>query len=421
MMTDLEEILTYKEGVWLDFKREFHANTAKLLHDILCLSNALYDGNRFIVFGVDDNAMICGVESDPNKKTNAEIHDFLRQLHFNRIPKVGLTFHKLEGHQIGLLQITNSPDKPYTIQQDFKRDKTLVRAGVVYTRLGDTNIPPNETAPDDHIERMWKERLEDKHAKSLSLEDNFPVKLNDPFDQVIEVLGQPDATGWQVAQYYSEGIEIYFDQHFDFVEALTIYHLPSGTACEGTLFGIKLGDSFIKVKSLLGPPAYWGLVYEKSSMAVWEFVDTLLVIQVWSDKNRTGAVPFQQLGTVRLISHCNRKSQVAYSAMVVKVIQQIRQGTVPKEFESEDISVSGIKLDDPIFHETYELLGVRQAIMGGAEVLIGFHESKTVIAFWIYPLMWRNPVVRAIYSTGGPPTEDTLIDPNSRDLLSNRS
>lgn len=399
-MEDLQNIIAQKESVWLDFKREFHSNNAKLLHDILCLSNALYDGDRFIVFGVANDKTIYRVENNPNRKTNADIHDFLRQMHFNKIPQVELTFHQLSEHEIGLLRIENLPQKPYAIQQDFQRDKIHIRAGVVYTRLSDTNIPHNETAPEDHIERMWKERLEYKHIKSLSFEETFPIKLDDTMEKVLEVLGEPDATGWRIAHYYSEGIEISYDQHDDFVDGLSIYHLPSGTAFEGTLFGIKLGNSFAEVKENLGNPSYWGLSYEKSSIAVWEFDDKLLLIRIWSNKNQDNSIPFQQLGTVRSISYCNQKSFIGYNALVARAIEQIANGEIPKEFEREDISIRGITLDNPIFRKEYELLGAQPAMFGGAEVLVAFPETKEVIAFWIYSLQWKYPVIRAIYKMG---------------------
>lgn len=400
-MNDLQSIIAQKESEWLDFKRGFHNNTAKLLHDILCLSNALHNGDRFIVFGVANNKTVFGVENDSNKKTNGDIYDFLRQMHFNRIPQAELTFHPLNGHEIGLLCIKDSPHKPYVVQQDFQRDKTLVRAGVVYTRLSDTNIPHNESAPEDRIERMWKERLEYKHIKSLSFEESFPVRLDDSMERVLEVLGKPDATGWRIAHYYSEGIEISYDQHNDFVDGISIYHLPSGTAFEGTLFGIKLGDSFAKVKENLGKPSYWGLSYEKSSIAVWEFDDKLFLIRIWSNKNRDDSIPFQQLGTVRSISYCNQKSFIGYNALVARAIEQIGRGEIPKEFEREDISIRGVDLDSPNFHQKYELLGAQPATLGGTEVLIAFPETKEVIAFWVYPLQWRYPVIRAIYKLSG--------------------
>ena len=36
-----------KEEQFFDYKQEWHPNKAKLLHDILCLSNATYKGDRY--------------------------------------------------------------------------------------------------------------------------------------------------------------------------------------------------------------------------------------------------------------------------------------------------------------------------------------------------------------------------------------
>ncbi|MCA1629644.1 MAG: ATP-binding protein, partial [Acidobacteria bacterium] len=214
-MPDIQILISQKESEWLDFKQTFHENNAKLLHDILCLSNSFYEGDRFIVFGIANDKHIHGVENDPNKKTNADLHDFLRQVHLNKIPQVELTLHKVEGHEIELLYIKNAPKKPYFLRKDFQVGRVLIRAGVIYTRLDDTNIPVKETAPEDHIELMWKERFGLLKPRVVSLEENFPVKLGDARERVFEILGEPDVTGWQVVQYYSEGIEISYDQHFD--------------------------------------------------------------------------------------------------------------------------------------------------------------------------------------------------------------
>ncbi len=401
-MLNIQSLLSQKESESLDFKREFHENNAKLLHDILCLSNSFYEGDRCIVFGIANDKTVYGVENDPNKKTNADLHDFLRQVQLNKIPQLELTSHQVDGHEIGLLQIMNTPKKPYFIRKDFQYGKITVRAGVIYTRLGDTNIPPNETAPEDHIEIMWRERFGLLKIRAVSLENNFPVKIGDARERVLEVLGKSDATGWNIEHYYSEGIEISYDQHFDTVDGLIAYPLPSGTAFEGTVFGIKLGDSFAKVKEIIGPPSHWGLAYEHSSIAVWEIDDKLLVAEFWrSSSNDKTPLPTQQSGTVKSISYCNRKSFVGYNALVAIAIEQIQRGVTPPAFETEDILTMNIDLDSPILNEEYEILGARPAIMGGAEVLVAFIKSKVVLAFWIYPLQWQYPVVRAIYKLGG--------------------
>ncbi len=398
-MFDLQTLISQRESEWLDFKRQFHSNNAELLHDILCLSNSYHQGDRYIVFGVANDKTIRGVESDSHRKTNADLHDFLRQVHLNNIPQLELAFHQLDNHEIGLLRISDIPKKPFFLQRDFQAGKVVVRAGVVYTRLSDTNIPQNGTAPDDHIEIMWKERLQILTPKTISLEESLPIKLNDTRARVREVLGEPDGIGWQIEHYYSEGIELSYDQHFDTVDGFTVYPLPSGVAFEGTIFGIKLGDSFAQVKEAIGRPSYWGLAHENSSLAVWEIDDDkMLVVELWSSKAGNHLVPSQQLGTVKSIAYSNRKSFIGYNAMVAIAIEQIRRGLIPSAFERPELTTLEPKLDSPIYAENYELLGARPALTGGAEVLVDFTESKTLIAFWIYPLEWRYPVIRAIYT-----------------------
>jgi hypothetical protein len=400
-MLDVQSILSLRESESLDFKREFHENNAELLHDILCLSNSYCEGDRFLVFGVANDGTVYGVENDPNKKTNADLHDFLRQARLNKIPQIELTVHRVDGHEIMALQIMNSPKKPYFILKDFQVGKVLVRAGVIYTRLGDTNIPVKETAPEDHIELMWKERFGMLKFQTMSLEEDIPVKLGDTRDRVFEVLGKADATGWQIEQYYSEGIEISYDQHFNTVDGLSVYPLPTGTAFEGTLFGIKLGDSFARVKEIIGRPSHWGLAYVNSSIAVWEIENKLLVVELWRSDYREKPPSPKQLGTVRSISYCNRKSYVGYNALVAIAIEQIKRGVTPPAFEKEDILMMDVELNSSTFDEDYELLGARQAIGGGAEVLVGFVKSKAVLAFWVYPLQWQYPVIRAVYKIKG--------------------
>ncbi len=400
-MLNIQTLISQNESECLDFKREFHENNAKLLHDILCLSNSFYEGDRFIVFGVANDKTVHGIENDPNKKTNADLHDFLRQIQFNKSLQVELTFHQVDGHEIGILQIINAPNKPFFIRRDFQFGRDIVRAGVIYTRFGDTNIPLNETAPEDHIELMWKERFGLK-PKTICLKENFPIKIGDTREHVLAVLGKPDATGWQIEHYYSEGIEISYDQHFDTVDGLNVYPLLTGTAFEGTIFGIKLGDSFARVKEIIGRPSHWGLAYENSSIAVWEIDDKLLVVEIWrTNNNKKTLLSSQQLGTVKSICYCNRKSFVGYNALVAIAIEQSKRGITPPAFERNDILTTDIELNNLISSEEYEMLGARLAIMGGAEVLVAFIESKVVLAFWVYPLGWEHPVIRAIYKLGG--------------------
>lgn len=157
---DIRALLQQDESEYLDFKKEYHGNNVKLLHDILCLANSYHKGNRYLVLGIEDRTKtIFGVESDPNRKNNANIQDLLRQSNLNRIPSVSINKHNIGSHEVDVLMIGNRHDKPFFLLKDKRYQGDTLRNGVVYSRLGDTNIPLNETASEASIEIMWRERF----------------------------------------------------------------------------------------------------------------------------------------------------------------------------------------------------------------------------------------------------------------------
>lgn len=156
---NLNSLIAANESEWLDFKAKYHSDNLNFLHDLLCLANSFADSNRYLVFGIEDDKTICGVEADSNRKNNAGIHDLLRQSNFNRIPTVELKTHSVQGNEVDVLEIKNRPDKPFYLTKDKSGNQKTIRAGVIYTRISDTNIPLKESAPDDHIELMWRERF----------------------------------------------------------------------------------------------------------------------------------------------------------------------------------------------------------------------------------------------------------------------
>lgn len=157
---NINELLLEKESEFLDFKENFPSNTMKLIHDILCLANSHTNSDRYLIFGVKDDKTVCGIENDPNIKTNSNIQDLLRQSNFNKIPTVDLSLvGNVQGHTVAVIRIKNSSDKPYFLTKDKSYDRGIIRAGVVYTRLGDTNTPLKETAHENYIELMWRDRF----------------------------------------------------------------------------------------------------------------------------------------------------------------------------------------------------------------------------------------------------------------------
>lgn len=192
---DIEALILEPESARLDFKQAHHPDTLALLHDILCLANAWVESDRFLVFGVSDDRQLVGVETDGNRRNGANIQDLLRQSRLNRIPTASMQTVLVQSHEVDVLTIKNRPDKPFFVTADKEFQGRTIRAGVVYTRIGDTNVPLRESAPEEAIELAWRER--------------FGLGLS-ALRRVFRLLEEPD--NWQKI-----GGEDYF-YHKDFTE-----------------------------------------------------------------------------------------------------------------------------------------------------------------------------------------------------------
>ncbi|MCS5711459.1 RNA-binding domain-containing protein [Candidatus Berkiella aquae] len=155
----LEELLTESESEYLDFKRQYHQNTAKLIHDILCLANSHSKKNKYIVFGIDDYKNVVGIENDANRKKLSQISDLIKNSNFNHNPNIDLYTEKKDNHEVDILVIADVSDKPYFLIKQKKEGHAIINAGTVYTRNADRNVSSLETATDSEIERMYKERF----------------------------------------------------------------------------------------------------------------------------------------------------------------------------------------------------------------------------------------------------------------------
>lgn len=156
---NFEDILRFRECEFIDFKKQYPTVNSDLIHDVLCLSNALTLSSRMLVFGVADDGTLVGVGNDQNRRSQPDLITLLRSCRLNKIPKLFLKTVNHEGMEFDVLVINNEPDKPYFLTEDYVANGRPLRAGVVYSRIADTNIPVNATTPDNMIERMYFERL----------------------------------------------------------------------------------------------------------------------------------------------------------------------------------------------------------------------------------------------------------------------
>lgn len=154
-----------KEGDYWDFKEKYHENNAELLHDILCLSNnVLYEGERYLIFGIADpknNCLIKGIKNDPNRKKQVEIIDFLSNKKFagDIRPDISLETIEIDNKEIDVLIIYDNNLKPYFLSQTCKEGTTHIQAGLIYTRIGDKNTARDKIADLYYIELMWRQRF----------------------------------------------------------------------------------------------------------------------------------------------------------------------------------------------------------------------------------------------------------------------
>jgi len=163
---DMEELLDNLlslggEGLWWDFKQKFHEDLFELLHDITCLANVIHDGDRFLIFGVNDNLEVTGLNVDECPYSQADVISYLRQQPYaeNNIPTVEMGFVKYAEKTIAILSIKNERLKPFYFTKELKYRNKILRAGAVYSRVRDTNTPKDSCANPQDIKAMWIERF----------------------------------------------------------------------------------------------------------------------------------------------------------------------------------------------------------------------------------------------------------------------
>ncbi|GAB3840893.1 AlbA family DNA-binding domain-containing protein [Hymenobacter jeollabukensis] len=182
-------IYSKREGDYWDFKAEPHSNNASLLHDLLCLANSLHQGNRYLILGVDDpskGANVVGLtQGQEGRKTQAQYIDFLRGQKFasGSRPEITMVTLVLDGKEVDVLVVLDTPHKPYWLTEDYSGDKgKVVRAQYIYTRVGDTNTPMTKAADPHHIEKMWRQRF----GMDLMPRERMKQLLYQPLDWEID-------------------------------------------------------------------------------------------------------------------------------------------------------------------------------------------------------------------------------------------
>lgn len=179
LYTLIDELISFrKEGLYWDFKQEFYSKDklTDLLHDVTCLANVIHDGDRYIIFGINNRFEVIGI-TDP-KYDQQKITKYLRDNPYadQSFPKILFDDLTYDGKLIQILTIKNEPKKPYYFTEEIKaQSKIVMRAGAIYSRDNDSNTPRDSCAKSSDIEAMWKERF----GLNLPIDDKFKKLLKD--------------------------------------------------------------------------------------------------------------------------------------------------------------------------------------------------------------------------------------------------
>ena len=123
--------------------------------------------NGYIIFGVEDKTFyIKGLTNDNNRKNQEQISGFLnsKQWASEEIPDVDIKTIYINNNEIDVLIIQNKSVTPYYLLRDESKidshgtNKVVLRAGVIYSRVGDRNTSSAECATKQSVEFLWKKR-----------------------------------------------------------------------------------------------------------------------------------------------------------------------------------------------------------------------------------------------------------------------
>lgn len=123
------------ENLNVEFKQRF-SDYEKIAKEIIAFANT---NGGYIIFGIDDNGKTYGVESE---KEIAELVKETINNYCEPILDYNISYIELNNKEIVVLEIPESPKKPYRIQ-DYKNQLDLNNAQV-YIRVNDKSVPASK-------------------------------------------------------------------------------------------------------------------------------------------------------------------------------------------------------------------------------------------------------------------------------------
>lgn len=192
LMEEIRQLIEFgTEGDYWDFKEMWHKNAASLLHDIICMANNQVGRDAYIIIGVSDSKSPNGVKvkgvAETDRRDQQQLIVFLRKKKFAGGIRPSVYLQTLEvpdengvAQQIDVVIVKNSAKTPFFLLENFRENGKELRAGYIYTRIGDTNTAIDSIADLDKIEYLWRKRF----GLDLSAVEKLLRLLDSPDDWV---------------------------------------------------------------------------------------------------------------------------------------------------------------------------------------------------------------------------------------------
>lgn len=229
-------------------------------------------------------------------------------------------------------------------------------------------------------------------GNNLKIDDIFNLGLKR--EEVHEILGEPQENYGIVEKYWTQGLDIYYDRHDDFVDGILVTRQKNGIYYSGEIQGIKIGEAFAEVKAKIGNPINWGLPNNTTSFAFYNDDDKFVNLAIWRTHPPEKYKDFK-VGSIYAIGYCTQSSVIACEPIVALTIQQMKNN-IPFTFFESNKEDYDFNFNSEYIHEEYYLTSIQPHVGGGYSISAVFQESKKIIDFWLYDLGWSQLVIRWI-------------------------
>jgi hypothetical protein len=202
LISEILELIEHgTEGLYWDFKREWHSLNADLLYDIICMANSPANRDCYIIIGIEDKT--CNVVgAGENRKNQQNLTEVIRQKPKwagGIMPEVYVQTIIISEKEIDVIIIKQSDNTPFYLVEDYKNlgEGKPILKGNIYTRKADSNESRNSTADLYDTELLWKRRFGLLYNPS----QRGSHYLKD-LDNWARVDGEPDKSGVRRSFFY---------------------------------------------------------------------------------------------------------------------------------------------------------------------------------------------------------------------------